>query len=460
METVLSTPPMRPSDLARPAAFAALVVACGGGGLHASATTSEAGVDDASRPSAKDAGPALDAHSDREPSMPDAGSVDAFIATEAGSVDAPAQADANHALDGLITAKMAAAQVPGLVAVAVKGSRIVFENGYGLANIARETLVTPDTLFDVASISKTVAAVALLRLMQEGSFGLDDDVDLELPFSARNPAFPGSSITYRMLLSHTSGLLDSSQAFGHVVYGMDSPIPLATFMAGYVAPGGAYYLAANWAAHSAPGGAFNYSNSGSSLVGELVESISGDDLQTYSRPQIFTPLGMNESSWFLAGLNQAHIAMPYQVGDAGTYVAVGYYGYPEYPSGQLRTSGHQLAQFLMMLIQQGTLGSSMILAPSVVSQMLELQPGSIEGLGIQYFSYGGHKVAGHAGVDVGVSTDMWFDPVTGAGFIVLTNSDVYDAHYAQFESGNYGAQIQAMLDLESALLDLAEASSG
>jgi CubicO group peptidase (beta-lactamase class C family) len=401
---------------------------------------------------------------------PDAGAAEAALSADDAGLDspeavpaeaAPERGAATSALDTLITEKMGVARVPGLVAVAIKGNRIVFEQGYGLATIEQALPVTPDTLFDLASVSKTVAAVALLQLRDQGWFALDDDVDTNLPFKARSPSFPTVPITYRMLLAHTSGILDSAQAWAHIVYGQDSPIPLEAFMSGYLRPDGAYYLPGNWS-DSRPGTAFVYSNSGTSLEGDLAERIAGADLQTYSQQHIFAPLGMGESSWFLADLDRADIAMPYRVDASGDYVPVGYYGYPEYPSGQLRTSGHQLAQFLMMLAQGGTLGGATLLASSTVTEMMTTQPNSVEGLGLEFLKWPGTpdaegpRLDGHVGVDTGVSTDMWFDPATGAGFVVLTNSDVYDSHFDQLSSGNYGPEVQAMVDLENALLALAE----
>ena len=334
---------------------------------------------------------AADAHA------PDSGTAEAAGAVDDASLDAgedvpaeaaPERGAAASALDTLITEKMTVARVPGLVAVAVKGERIVFEQGYGLASIEQGRPVTPDTLFDLASVSKTVAAVALLQLRDHGSFGLDDDADTYLPFKARSPSFPTVPITYRMLLAHTSGILDSGQAWAHIVYGRDSPISLETFMSGYLRPEGAYYLPGNWSG-SRPGTAFVYSNSGTALEGDLAERIAEADLQTYSQQHIFAPLGMGESSWFLADLDRADIAMPYRVDASGDYVPVGYYGYPEYPSGQLRTSGHQLAQFLMMLAQGGTSGGATLLAPSTVTEMMTAQPNSVEGLGLEFLTWPG-----------------------------------------------------------------------
>jgi CubicO group peptidase (beta-lactamase class C family) len=388
------------------------------------------------------------------------GDGDSSDAGDAAVSSSPGDAGASvipPGLDALVLAKMQVARVPGLVAVVVKGDRVLLSRGYGMANLAEGRAVTPDTLFNVASISKTFLSVAIEQLVESGAIALDDDIGEQLAFSARNPSFPDDALTYRMLLAHTSSLLDTPEIFGDKSYGENSPIRLSTFLRGYVEPGGTYYRRRNWSATTPPGSAFAYSNAGSGLAGLFIENVAGIGLEAYSRDNIFAPLGMTRSSWFLDGLDLADVAMPYTLDAAGSYEAAGYYCYPDYPSGQLRTSGSELARFLMMVIQGGQLDGAKVLSPTSVAEMEAQQPHSYEGLSWEYNVVGGHSLVGHWGVDVGVSTDMWLDPSTGAGYITLTNGDVYDAHYANFESnGPYVPAVQAMIDIGAALLDVAE----
>src|SRR5262249_25066264 len=155
----------------------------------------------------------------------------------------------------------------------------------------------------------------------------------------------------------------------------------------------------------------------------LVEKISGMNLQAYCKQHIFAPLGMDESSFLLADLDRSHIAMPYSVNASGNYVPDGYYSYPDYPAGRLRTSAPQLARFLSAIIGHGEYHGTRILGASTVDAMLNMQPSSEEGLSWEYTQIGGHFVVGHSGGDMGVSTDMYFDPMTGAGIVMLTNTD-------------------------------------
>lgn len=323
------------------------------------------------------------------------------------------------ALDPFFTAQMQKAKVPGLSVAVVGKGHIKWAKAYGVADIAENKPVTTDTLFMLASVSKTVTAVALMKLFEDPALGLslDQDVDAKLPFKVRNPRFPDVPITFRMLLTHTSSLIDSDAYWAlatpePLVQG-DSPIALLDFDRDYVAKNDSW-------ARTRPGTTFAYSNTGASLIGLLVEKISGKNLQDYSKAKIFDPLGMTESSWFLKGLDTTHIAMPYRGTPAS---ATGHYGYPDYPAGQLRTSAPQLARFLLMFAQKGTCGQR-VLAETTVNEMEKIQVPAVDGtqgLVWYYDTKGGTKVLGHNGGDQGVSTDMFFDPATGSGYVLLSN---------------------------------------
>jgi CubicO group peptidase (beta-lactamase class C family) len=359
-----------------------------------------------------------------------------------------ADAGASSELDQYVLARMQTARIPGLAAVAVKADHTVFSGAWGEADVSLHRPVTTNTLFMLGSVSKTVTAVALMQLYELAKLKLDDPIDAVLGYQARNPKFPDNPITYRMLLSHTSSIEDGAHSFDYYVMDMDSPISLQALYDGYLKPGGAYYDASNWNSTNAPGTHYSYSNLGLSLAGLLVEKLSGMSLQDYCQQHIFAPLGMNESSFFLKGLDRTHIAMPYSVDSSGNYVPAGYYCYPDYPDGQLRTSASQLALFLMAFIQFGQSAGAHILMRATVEEMRKKQPASEEGLQWELETIGGRQLMGHGGSDLGVSTMMLFDPATGAGFVVLTNGNVY---------GNGDpAQLSALDEIYGKILDIAE----
>jgi CubicO group peptidase (beta-lactamase class C family) len=364
---------------------------------------------------------------DRDPATPDEETPSpGDPATPSGTCAAgPAAVVDTTALDPFFTAQMRTANVPGLSVAVVGGGRIKWAKGYGLANIAENKPVTTDTVFMLASVSKAVTAVALMQLIEDPARGLslDQDVNGKLPFSVRHPRFPSTPITYRMLLTHTSGLIDSdgywAVASPQPLHQGDSPIALLDFERGYVAK------ADSWAS-SAPATTYAYSNTGAALTGLLVETITGTNLQDYAKANIFDRLGMKEASFFLRGLDASHIAMPY---DGAPLAPQGHYGYPDYPDGQLRTSAPQLARFLLMFAQKGQCGQR-LLKEATVDLMATPQVPSIEpsqGLIWYYDQKGGTRALGHNGGDAGVSTDMFFDPATASGYVLLSNGSTNTA---------------------------------
>jgi CubicO group peptidase (beta-lactamase class C family) len=134
--------------------------------------------------------------------------------------------------------QMTAAKVPGMAVALIKGSRLAWSHGYGIADLATKRPVTADTLFMLASVSKTVTSVALMSLIEDPArhLSLDDDVNASLPFAVRNPSFPSSRITFRMLLTHTSSL-DGAPGLEDIknTFDGDPTVTLRDFVTGAVA---------------------------------------------------------------------------------------------------------------------------------------------------------------------------------------------------------------------------------
>src|SRR5262249_10292143 len=138
-----------------------------------------------------------------------------------------------------LTRQLQTLDVPGLAAGIVKNGRLVCASAVGMANIEENRPATPDTLFLIASVSKTLAATAPMQLHDQGKFGLDDDINNYLPFRVVVPAAPTAPITFRQLLTHTSSISDNtdyincplscdygSTISAFVTRGADSPISL------------------------------------------------------------------------------------------------------------------------------------------------------------------------------------------------------------------------------------------
>ncbi|MEW6379048.1 MAG: serine hydrolase domain-containing protein [bacterium] len=348
---------------------------------------------------------------------------------------APPQAAAESAdalreetdLDYYIRRRLDRAHIPGLSAVIVKGGKIVWTGTYGWSRIVRQA-VTSDTLFQVASVSKTVVAVAAMKAWEEGAFDLDEDINTYLPFKVKNPFASEKPITPRMLLTHTGTVRDQGNTMDSVyVWNRDSPISLGEFLKGYLTPGGRnYHPALNFYAEN-PGTVFHYSNIGAALAAYLVEVTTGMPFDTYCNRKIFQPLGMRETSWRLADLDNDHIAMPYGYDRLRRrYYPYGFYAYPDYPDGLLKTSAPQLARFLTMFINYGELEGVRILNRETVEEMRRVQNPAVDprqGILWFYKELAGWKLLGHNGADIGVTSEMFFRPEDGVGVILLMNGD-------------------------------------
>ncbi len=325
-------------------------------------------------------------------------------------------------LDDVILNKMEQKHLPGLSASLVIDDVVRWQNSYGNANIEGNISVSNDTLFKIASVSKTVTASALMQLYEQGFFSLTDPINDYLPYDVIHPLYPSVNITFHMLLTHSSSINDNWDYLFHFVG--DAPIPFQTFLEEYLVPGGLYYDAEDNFCSFEPGTSWRYSNIAVALVGYLVEVISQMNFTHYIQSSLFDLLDMNESAWFLRNLNVSHIAMPYSW-DAGEYVPYGHIGWVDVPAGDLRTSSSQLIHFLTMFINNGRYNDQVILQNSTVNLMLTPQLLFQPNLGLIWWksTIGGRTVWGHNGGDYGARAMMHFDPSTHIGVVVLTNGE-------------------------------------
>jgi CubicO group peptidase (beta-lactamase class C family) len=358
-------------------------------------------------------------------------------------------ADPGNGLDTFIEAEMKAQKIPGLAACIVKSGRVVWSKGYGWSDIKRRVAMDPDrTIQNIGSISKTVTATAAMQLWEKGKFELDDDINQYLPFPVRNPRLPDKLISFRSLLTHRSSIADSP-AYGASYACGDPGITLETWIKEYFIPDGRYYQREKNFHPWKPGERYHYSNVGFGLLGYLVERMSGEPFNKFTKTQIFDPLGMKTTGWMLTEISPESHAVPYvpvidgkvneDVEDYKKYGIVGgeverdhasggyqplcLYSFPNYPDGSLRTSVNQLARFLLAYINQGAYGAARILEPDTVRLMLTRQNVTphYQGLCWVRVEHDGQPHWFHNGSDPGIRTNMSFRPSDGVGAIVFIN---------------------------------------
>ncbi|NHJ87953.1 MAG: serine hydrolase [Asgard group archaeon] len=321
-------------------------------------------------------------------------------------------------LDQAILGFMEEYGVPGVAVSAITDNEIIWMNSYGYGNIEENVLVTGDTLFMLGSISKSVVSTAFMQLVEQNLVNLDDNINNYLPFNISHPNYPTSTITPRMLLTHTSGITDN----WYIIYpmqtsGSDSPIDIDEFIFNYLHENGSYFSYGNFNSNE-PGTGFDYTNVGSTLVAYLIEEISNSTFEHYCQENLFQPLDMPNTSWRLSNLNEDNIAIPYRE-SYGHFFPMEHYGSPVYPCGFLRTSVRQFSHFLMTIINDGKYGEIELIQNTSVMPMTTVQFPSLSSTGLFWQNDG--EYWGHGGSGPGVSTLMLFHPIRKQGVIVFTN---------------------------------------
>lgn len=324
--------------------------------------------------------------------------------TAAQSIEKPEQ-EGKEPFDLLMETLMKIIHTPSLSACIIKEDDVVWAKGYGWYDIENRKPSSENTLYMIASISKTITATALMQLYEERMFGLDDDVNDYLPFPLRNPHYPDEPITFRMLLSHRSSLAEDPPEFYQYFPG-DCPIPIYPWLETYLVPGGENYTSEIWS-DDRPGDAFHYANVGFGVIGYLVERLSGIPFDQYCREHIFIPLGMFNTSFRLADVDVDNLAIPYRF-SFGRYIPYEHFGYIDYPAGSVRTSVSELSRFAIAHMHGGVYNGIRILDDETVEMMHAVHyPGNPYGLGwVVWNASNGDRFIGHTGGDRGVTTSL------------------------------------------------------
>lgn len=174
------------------------------------------------------------------------------------------------------------ANTPGCAVAIMKNGEVIFQKGYGQANLEYAAPITPGTVFHIASESKQYVAFCMLLLEKEGKLSIDDDIRKHLDFV---PDF-GHKITIRHLIHHTSGLRDQWQLLANAGWQLDDVITQEHVIK---------LVSKQKMLNAVPGEEFNYCNTGYTLMAEIVKKVSGMTLRQYCDKNIFQPLGMKDT---------------------------------------------------------------------------------------------------------------------------------------------------------------------
>lgn len=344
-----------------------------------------------------------------------------LLGTSALSVAQPTPAEIEEMLQDFLANE----GVPAIAACTVNEYEITWIGAYGMANIDLNMPATVDTPFMLASTSKTVTSGALLHAIGYNvlGIGLDDPINDYLPFEVNHPDFE-TAITFRMLLTHTAAIDDNWDVMPYCEG--DCETPLEDFVEDYFTPDGDIYNATENFHSYEPGTQYNYSNMGFALVGYCVEAITNLPFDQYCESALFADLCMNNTNWFLDQYpDESLVAMPYYTWNEPEPIAVGHYGYNDYPDGQLRSSAKDVGYWLMMWLRYGIWGDVGIFPGAMVMESFQVQFGTDQGLAWYQQSIGGATVWTHNGGDQGATSDFVIDMESGTGFAIISNGESY-----------------------------------
>lgn len=317
-------------------------------------------------------------------------------------------------LDKRIPNLMEKYSIPGVNTAIVREGEIVWSKAYGYADIDAGREMTTDTYLRVESISKSVTAWGVMKLVEQDKIDLDASISQYLPeWSFPESKFPGQNITVRQLLSHRAGLSlgDFTQR-----YSPEQQIPSLKD-----------YLLKEAVLQQEPGVSFSYSNIGFELLELLIEEVTGQDFEKYMEGEILTPLGMNNSSFVWS--QEFHPAVPYGYDLKGKAVPV--YIYPGKGSGGLFATVEDIAAFVAAGMPNFS-KSNQVLSTQSINKLYTSEAENLGVYSIVFDSYGlgyyieklseGNIAVSHGGQGAGWMTHFHSVPEIGDGIVILTNS--------------------------------------
>lgn len=310
----------------------------------------------------------------------------------------------------------------GLAVAVVKKGEIVYTQNFGWQDVEKQILLSNNSIFRIASISKSFSATAIMQLVEQRKLSLDDDVSKLIGFTVRNPNYPDDVITLRMIMSHTSSLSDRNGYFTLDVINPAKNTDWAKCFNNY-----------------RPGSQYEYCNLNYNITGTIIERTSGERFDTYIRKHIITPLGLY-AGHNVDSLDANRFATLYSYDSAvgfkpepQAYASrseeiknyVPGYSTPIFsPTGGVKIGVQDLARYMIMHMNYGTYNGKKIISRKSAKTM-QLPIAKAEGYGLALATVDnlipGISLIGHTGSAYGLYSCFYFNPKKKYGFVVITN---------------------------------------
>lgn len=303
--------------------------------------------------------------------------------------------------------------IPGVSVAFLRDRAVVWSGAYGVKDTSAPSPVTTTTLFQAGSISKPVAAVAVMRMVQDGVLALDDDVDKRSTGGWRLPSDDRTKVekvTLRRLLSHSAGL----GVHGFAGYEVGAAIPTLPQILDGQPPAKSPPVRFE----SVPGAQMTYSGGGFVVVEQLVTDVAKKPFSEVAKVNVFAPLGLTHTTF--APVPSA--AMKTDIATAhvdGAPIAGRWRVHPELTAAGLWTTPSELAAILAE-VTSAWAGRSSLLSAATAREMLTAQKTGF-GLGFAVEGEGDALHAFHGGANVGFEAYFVVFPARGEGVVIMTN---------------------------------------
>jgi CubicO group peptidase (beta-lactamase class C family) len=316
-----------------------------------------------------------------------------------------------------ITDRLAQDHVPAVSVAVINNYQIEWAKGYGVADATAGGPVTSETLFQAASMSKPVTALAALKLVEAGTFELDADVNKQLKswHVPENDFTRQHAVDLRGLLSHTAGLT----VHGFPGYAVGATLPTVPQILDGLKPANTAPVRVD----KVPGHGFRYSGGGTTIVQMLLTDVTQRPFADLMRETVLAPLEMSSSTFAqpLPESLQPRAATAHN--DRGQPVVGRWHVYPEQAPAGLWTTPSDMARYAIELQLTHEGKSQRILSREMIDQMLTPQGGGPVGLGPFLVTRGTTRRFEHGGGNEGFRCNFIALLDRGQGAVVMTNSD-------------------------------------
>jgi CubicO group peptidase (beta-lactamase class C family) len=350
------------------------------------------------------------------------------------------------------------------------GSTLIVVNGndtkelaYGYTSLENKSPMGVDTVFRIASISKTVAATGIMKLYEEGKIDLEADISDYLGFTVRNPHHPHIVITLKMIMTQTSSITDGKdESYNNLENGYNgvNGTNLDVSLHDLLDVNGKYFISETYD-KELPGTHFIYSNFNCGIMACIIEHVTGIFFTDYIREAVLLPLGL-DASFDIKDIKTKNIASLYVpekgktelIRDYEIFMEKRYSRFPlgenfRGPAGGLFISPRDLTVFMRMLMNRGY----PIFKPDTIDLMLAKHWEGIEeagyyrakGLQVLLLEHYGPLLKGHFGDAYGVRSFMLFNEEKQIGIIYMTNGGMYERRTIGIDNVQDGL-IRAFLD--------------